>query len=167
MFRCLTSLALLLLSVTEARAATWYTFNKNHTDSSLYFFDLDTVVKQGDTTAIWVKVVDDPISPGDGGIFATAIKYNYVCSKRSIQVLTSANYDKTGKFVRSFPDLGKISYAIPGSIGEGMLKTVCASDFPKNKSRDFYFQVEGNDIFKHTANYFEHQRAINTDPAPK
>ena len=163
----LASAALGLLSVTATHASTWYTFSQTQTDTALYFFDLDTVVMQGDTLTIWVKYVNDPMNPDGDGSFATAQKYNFICSKRTLQVFTSATYDKAGKFIRAFPIVGKVKEATPGSIAEGLVTAVCAPDFPKNKSHDLYFQVRGNDILRHTADYFENQRAISTDPAPK
>lgn len=167
MLKVSTSIILVLLFATEASAATWYTFAKDYSDTALYFFDQETVIRQSDTITIWIKYVNDQTAPDTDGSFATARKSTYNCTKRTIQALTTVTYDKAGKFIRTFPDAGRVADAIPGSVGEGLLKTVCAPDFPKNKSGDLYFPVDGNDIFKHTSNYFEYQRLKNTDPAPK
>ena len=167
MKRLVVTISLFMLCASQSFAATWYTFTRNYTDAALYFFDLDTIIKQGDTITIWVKYVNDQSSPDSDGSYSTAQKTLYTCSKRTMQVFTSVIYDKTGKFIRTFPEPSTVIDLVPGSVGEGILKTICAPDFPKNKSGDLYFAVDGNDIFKHTQLYFDFQRAKNNDPAPK
>ena len=132
----------------------------------MYYFDRDTVIKTSISTTLWVKVVTDTTQEQKDGVYSTALKYLYNCNARTLQVLSSANYDKAGKFIKSFNEPGKAQDIIPGSIGEEILKTVCAPDFPKSKSRDVYFPLEDSDLFKNTNEYFEYLRS-RVDPAPK
>lgn len=167
MYKALLSSIFALIFPANSNAATWYTFNNVLTDTKVYFFDMDTIQRQGDTVTIWIKYVTDPAVPDTDGSFATASKWSYLCGKRTAQILTSVTYDKAGKFIKTFPNPSLIMDIIPDSVGEAVLKTVCASDFPKNKSQDFYFLADGNDVFRHTARFFDQERAKNSDPAPK
>jgi hypothetical protein len=90
----------------------------------------------------------------------------FLCSKRTSQTMVSASYDKDGKFIRAYPTPGAVEDIVPGSVYAAILKLVCAPDFPKQKSGEFYFPATNNDVFKHTADIFEIERAKNTDPAP-
>ncbi|NYG33606.1 surface-adhesin E family protein [Sphaerotilus montanus] len=150
----------------QAGAATWYGFNKIYTDKNMYYFDRDTVMKTSISTTLWVKVVTDTTQEQNDGIYSVALKYFYNCSARTLQVMVSANYDKTGKFLKSFNEPGRAQDIIPDSIGEGIMRVVCASDFPKSKSRDVYFPIEDSDLYKNTNEYFEYIRS-KADPAPK
>ena len=132
----------------------------------MYYFDRDTVIKTSISTTLWVKVVTDTTQEQKDGIYSMALKYLYNCNALTLQVLSSASYDKAGKFINSFNEPRIAQNIIPGSIGEDLLKAVCAPDFPKSKSRDVYFPLEGSDLFENTNQYFEYSRS-RVDPAPK
>ena len=160
---------LVLLSVlcgTSAQATNWYTFSEAIATNALYFFDLDTVIKQGRSVTIWSKYVNDRQKPDSDGSYATAQKITFTCDKRTTQVFTTVIYDINGKFIKTFPNPTAVQDVKPGSVIEEMVKAVCAPDFPKNTSGELYFQVTGGDIFTHAANYFDAKRAQTTDPAP-
>lgn len=169
MFRYLAaSLVLALSCVSGAQAASWYMFNNHYTDTSFFYFDHDTVTKQGSTVTIWVKSVNDQNFPNSDGSLSAAIKDSYDCAKRTVRTLTATTYGKNAQFIRTNSNPGKAEDVIPGSIGEGLLKTVCAPDFPKNKSGDFYFgPIVNNNIFEHAAAYSEYLRAKKANPALK
>lgn len=153
--------------MTPVYAANWQIYATTNTDTAYFFFDSETVIRQGDTVTIWNKYVNDQSKPDSDGSYATSTRYVYNCSKRTTQALTSAIYDKDGKFISTYPNPGKPTEVIPDSVGEGMLKVVCTPDFPKNKSRSLYYPATDNDVFKHAADLFDFQRAKYTDPAPK
>jgi hypothetical protein len=161
------TLALACLCAAPTFAANWQIFAATNSDKAYFFFDSDTVVKQGDAVTVWIKYVKDQSFPDSDGSYATAMREIFTCSKRTTQVLTSVIYDKTGNFIKTYTNPGKPEEIIPDSVSEGMLKAICTPDFPKNKSRDLYFPATDNDVFKHAASLFDWRREKNTDPAPK
>jgi hypothetical protein len=154
------------LLICPAVASTWNTFAKAfNTETALFFFDADTVQKQTDNVTIWIKYVNT-VKPDLDGSWATAARYTLTCSKRKSQILTSSIYDKDGKFIRSYPNPGKPIDIAPDSILEEILTATCQPDFPRNKSREFYFAVKDNDIFAHTKRFMEYIES-QKDAAPK
>lgn len=154
------------LLTSHAIASTWNTFAEAYNvDSALFFFDADTVLKQGDTVTLWVKYVNTK-QPDSDGSWATASRYVITCSKRTAQVMTTSLYDKDGKFIRSLNNPGQPRDIVPDSILEGVHKAVCTPDFPRNKSGDLYFPVKDNDIFQHTRSFVEYMES-KKDQAPK
>ena len=154
------------LASSPAVASTWNTFVEAYNaETALFFFDADTVTKQGDTVTLWVKYVNTKKADADGS-WATASRYVLTCSKRTAQVLTSSLYDKDGKFMRSFPNPGQSQDIVPDSILEGVHKAACTPDFPRNKSGNLYFPVKDNDIFQHTRSFLEYLES-RKDQAPK
>ena len=152
-------------TITYANASSWNTFARAYNDEALFFFDADTVDKQGDTTTLWVKSVKTK-APDSDGSWSTAYRYVIVCSKRTAQPTSVSLYDREGKFMRAFPKAGAAMDILPDSILEGIHKTVCTTDFPRSKSREQYFPVRDNDIFLHTKNYMDYVES-QKDNAPK
>jgi hypothetical protein len=147
-------------------ASTWNTFTSAfNEETALFFFDADTVSKQGDSVALWVKYVNTKVPDSDGS-WSTASRYIIVCSKRTAQILSSSIYDRDGKFMKSYPRPGKAEEIVPDSILEAIHAAACSADFPKNKSGKQYFPVSDNDIFEHTRRYLE-LRESQRDQAPK
>lgn len=147
-------------------ASTWNTFAKAfNTESALFFFDSDTVIRQPDMVTLWVKYVNTKAPDADGS-WLTAQRYVFTCSKRTAQVMTTSLYDKDGKFFKSLPNPGRATDIVPDTILEQILQAVCTSDFPKNKSRDLYFPVEDNDIVSHTKRWVEYVETLK-DKAPQ
>ena len=161
------TLALVSLCAAPTFAANWQIFTATNSDKAYFFFDSDTVVKQGDAVTIWIKYVRDQSFPDSDGSYASAMREVYTCSKRTFQILTTAIYDKTGNFIKTYSNSGQPSDVIPGSVADGMLKAICTKDFPNNKSGDLYRPATENDVFKHAASLFDWWREKNTDPAPK
>jgi hypothetical protein len=155
-----------LLASASCPASTWNTFTQAYNEeTALFFFDADTVLKQGDSVTLWVKYVNTK-APDSDGSWATAQRYTIICSKRTAQVISSSIYDKDGKFIKSFPQTEKAVDIVPDSILEGVHQAACTADFPKNKSGKLYFSVGGNDIFQYTRRYLEY-RESQKDQAPK
>ena len=160
-------LAFGFLFTLSGQASSWQLFINHYSSTNLFFFDAETVVKQADTTTIWIKSVINPEAPNPDAIYATSYKYQINCKLRNFQILTSFNYDKDGKFIMTYPNPGDIGSAKPGSILDGIITTVCTPDFPNNKSGNDYASIPNNDVFKRTADYFSYLKASSVDPAPK
>ncbi|NTV69880.1 MAG: hypothetical protein HGA71_07015 [Azonexaceae bacterium] len=151
-----------------SQAATWNVFQRAWNSSSVYFFDADTVQKQGDTVTIWVKYVrDSSLAPESDGSYATAYRALYNCGKRNSQVLSSSIYDAKGQFIRSFNRASEVEPVVPDTIGEEILKAICVKDFPNSKTDKDYFKVKNNDIFSHASGFFEYYKNQRVDQAPK
>jgi hypothetical protein len=155
-----------LLASSSGLASTWNTFAEAfNEETALFFFDADTVLKQGDSVTLWVKYVNTK-KPDSDGSWSTAQRTLIVCSKRTQQILSSSIYDKDGNFIRSFSEPGKVRDIAPDSIIEGIHQAACAADFPRNKSKKLYFPVDDNDIYQHTRRYLEY-RESQRDKAPQ
>jgi hypothetical protein len=158
---------LLLLSVSPAMSATWNLVGADDTDVA--FFDADTVVKTGDTVTLWVKYVKNTNVVVADGVYAAAVKMNLSCTKHTVRLREGATYDRDGKFIEADADSATpvILPVEAGPIDEIILQAACTADFPKSKSREFYYPVAGNDVFRFTASYFENMKNSQTDPAPQ
>lgn len=163
------SIAAALFAVTlmgTASASTWNTFAQAfNSETALYYFDADTVQKQGENVTLWVKYVKTVVPDKDGS-WSTASKYVITCGKRKAQVLTSSIYDKNTKFIKTYSTPEAPSDIVPDSILEAIYVAVCTPNFPKDKSGKLYFPIKNNDIYSHTAdfmNYLETQK----DTAPQ
>jgi hypothetical protein len=143
-----------LLASSSGLASTWNVFTSAINDDAVFFFDADTVVKQGDSVTLWVKYVNTK-KPDSDGSWSTAQRTLIVCSKRTHQILSSSIYDKDGKFIRSFSEPGKVFEIAPDSIIEGIHKAACAAGFPRNKSEKLYVEIFDNDIYQHTKRYLQ------------
>jgi hypothetical protein len=148
-------------------SATWNLVASN--DTELFFFDADTVAKHGDTVTLWLKYVRNVKVPYEDGIYATSQKLDFSCASRTVSKFNISTYDKEGKFIRSYaaPENQETQKIDPGTVYDLVLKAACSSDFPKSKSRELYFPVEGNDIFRYTADYFKVEEESKIDLAPK
>jgi hypothetical protein len=151
--------------VGNASAATWNTFAPVGTSNALFFFDADTVQRQGDTISIWVKYVN-LTKPDTDGSWATATKYDFMCTKRKTQLISQSIYAKDGGFIRSYPKAPQAAEVVPDTVMEQMYNIVCMKDFPKSKLRDNYFPVRDNDIFAHAKRFQEYVES-QKDEAPQ
>jgi hypothetical protein len=167
MYKCFVVLTFLMVGVSPATAATWNVFNYAYNDRSVFFFDADTIINKGNSVTLWTKYVKNEKYPDEDGSYSTAQKVEYSCTNRTAQVLTSSIYDKEGKFIRAFTVPEKVREITPWTISEAILKAVCTPDFPKSKSREQYSPVEGNDIFRHSANFYKSEEGKDIDLAPK
>jgi len=111
--------------------------------------------------------VRKPDSPNPDGSYSNAVKWAYSCSNRTVQKLTLTAYDKTGRFIRADPNASKERDVIPGSVEETILKTVCASDFPQDKSEKHYSRISDNDIYRAAKAVFASRDARDVDQAPR
>ncbi len=166
MFRILALAAMALCSVT-AHAGVWYAFNDIDARDTAYFFDSDTVARQGDRITLWTMAVHKADSPNPDGSYSKAVKWAYSCSRRTAQELTVSAYDKTGQFIRADPSPSKERDATPGSVGETILNTVCAPNFPHDRSGKHYVRIDDNDIYRAAKAVFDSRAAQKTDPAPR
>ena len=154
------------LTSSSTFASTWNTFVEAYnSETALFYFDADTVIKQSDVVTLWVKYVNTK-QPDSDGSWSTASRYVLTCSKRTAQVMTASLYDKEGKFMRSLPNPERPFDISPDSILEGVHKAACTADFPRNKSGTLYFPVKDNDIYQHTRSFLEYLES-KKDSAPK
>lgn len=150
------------------QAATWNVFQRAWNQQTVYFFDSDTVEKQGEAVTVWIKYVRDLSLPAEqDGSHASAMRTQYNCVKRTSQPLAMSIYDKNHDFIRSSNRAGEAQPVLPDSIGEEILKVVCAKDFPNSKSEKDYYKVKNNDIFAHTSGFYEFYKTQRVDQAPK
>lgn len=147
--------------------ATWNGFSHAFNDKTNYYFDVDTVIKKGDTVTIWTKYVNNLKTPDDDGSYSTAQKIEFSCSNNTAKVYNSSIYDKEGKFIRAYAKPGQITEIKPNTIYNAMLTAVCTHDFPRSESKEQYFPVEGNDIYRDAAAYYKSLEEKQTDLAPK
>jgi hypothetical protein len=149
-----------------ATASTWNSFRRAYnSDIALYFFDADTVVKQGETVTLWIKHVRTKTSDADGS-WQSSMREIVNCPKRTAQILSYSIYNKDGSFIRSVNLAGAASDIAPDSILEQIHKAVCSADFPRSQSRDLYFPVENNDPATYTRIFVEYLEG-QKDLAPK
>ena len=148
--------------VATASAANWYAFTGNSTNNAYYFFDKDTIVKRPGGITIWIKSVYDVNKNQTDGGYAYANKYSYDCKKRLAQNLTLVKYGKNREHIATYSQASPPAEVVPGSVGEGLLTSVCAPDFPNDKSND-YVKIKDNDIYSLAQYLFD----TSNDPAPK
>lgn len=146
----------------SAHAATWNVIKTIGGERSVFFFDADSLVKRSNGVTIWIKSVQADDAPDKDGSYATAMKYNIDCNKRTLQALTMVTYDKTQAPIHTIRKALDPAEAVPGSIGESLVQMTCAKIFPNKQAVD-YTAVPGNDIFTFTKAFFD----IKNDPAPK
>lgn len=162
--KALLSTAALLCSL-PATASTWNYLYVGSEDSR-YFFDADTVEKAKDKSLmVWIKAVKTVQANSDES-WATALRWKFNCTKRTIQTLAWSSYDRDGKFMKSGSNPGTEDVAIPDSTGEGVLKVVCEPNFPNDTSNKKYFKLGHNDVFLATKNYVDRIKS-EVDTAPK
>lgn len=105
--------------------------------------------------------------PDSSGSWATALRWRFNCSKKTIQALAWSSYDREGKFIKSGSTPGIESAAVPDSIGEGTMKVACQTNFPNDTSANSkYVKIQDNDVFAATRRMVEYKKS-QTDNAPK
>lgn len=141
--------------VGSAQAATWNMFKNAWNSEKVFFFDADTVEKQGDAVTVWVKYVRNTALPPeyDGG-YARASRVLYRCATRGARTLSYSVYNRNGQFMSSI-DLPVGFVNFPVYIGAEIFRVVCAKEFPNSKAGIDYFEIVDNDIFRHAAIFFE------------
>lgn len=159
--------ALLSISWTSAFASEWNSFILVNNEDSEYFFDAESVNKTKDTVTLWVKSVQKSKVDKDGS-WSMANNWQINCSKRTLKGLSWSTYDSAGQFIRSNSTGGLETSVVPDSVGEGVLKTACMADFPRNTpgTKTSYFKIEGNDVFASTKQFVEFYKS-RVDNAPK
>ena len=150
---------------TQAAASTWNIVIGGWTEHQVFFFDADSVVKQGEFVTVWLKYVKTG-EPDKDGSWSSALRTKYDCSKLTMQTLSVSAYDKTGKFVEQYPDADKVREIVPDSLGAKLLVVVCAKDFPNDVSGNIYSEIRNNDVYAYTKGLLEYL-ASKRDLAPK
>lgn len=131
-----------------------------------YYFDADSVEKNGDFTIVWFKTIQKRNLDTDGS-WATAFRYKFNCVKKTVQGLGYTTYDSDGKYLKSRDQSTEIIYPAPDSIAEAMTKLVCKNNFPNYKSSDKdFFKVDDGDLYRATRRLVEFENSRN-DPALK
>lgn len=123
-------------------AAEWYYVGVN-TPNTTNYFDAATIEKTKNSVTVWVKTFRHR-SADDSGAWATATRFEYKCSQRTIQVLAASDYNREGDFIKSYPASPKASLATPDSVGDGLLEVFCSKGFPKKEDK-IYFKIVNND----------------------
>ena len=157
--------AILATLISGAASASSWHFAWVGNKETTYYYDAESIERSKDTITVWVKTVQVNRADTDGS-WASALRWRFNCSKRTIQSLAVSLYDKDGKFLRSSNNPGAEDAAIPDSTGEAMLKIACKPNFPNDKSGNDYFKLENNDVFQATRNYAD-MISSQTDAAPK
>ncbi len=163
MCRTLLTASLVMTSI-SCFASNWHFAWAGNKDTR-YFFDAESIERSKDSILVWVKTVQVNQVDSDGS-WATAMRSRFNCSKRTIQILAVSQYDRDGKFLRSSPASSTESAVTPDSMGEAMLKIVCKTNFPNDKSGNDYLKVEGNDVVQATKIWAD-MISSQTDSAPK
>lgn len=153
-----------ILVSTSVSASAWNFVVSVGDDTTLYFFDADTVQKKGNVSTLWVKSVELD-SPDKHGAWATALRWRIDCSARTIQTLAWSDYDNEGNFLKSNNQPASPRPATPDTVGESILEIACEPNFPRDMSGEKYFKIVSNDVFQARDDYVR-LRAQN-DTAPK
>jgi hypothetical protein len=148
------------------KKANWYIFKSANNDTTVYFFDPDSVVRVGSSITLWVKYVQPVNLSTKNGDHAVAMKYTFYCDKNQFQSLIYSTYDSKGKFNRGSLEAGKISPVSSGTIADAMQRAVCSANFPNQKSSDLYWAVPDGDIDEAAKQLFEYSKEQKNDPAP-
>lgn len=156
--------ALIFCTNSKVQASAWhFMWVGNH--ETRYFFDAESIERSRDLITAWVKTVQVK-QPEKDGSWATAFRWRFNCTKRTVQILGWSTYDKDGKFIRSNQNTGPESAVVPDSTGEAALKIVCEPSFPQDTSGTKYFRLPTNDVFQTTKIYADTINS-NIDNAPK
>lgn len=131
---------------TGASAATWY-LSAPVNSKTLFFFDADTIERSPESVTLWVKSVETTKPDADGS-WSTAQLWKFNCSARTAQSLSWSTYNNSGEFIESYNKPASPKPVVPDSIGEAMLKIFCQPNFPRDTSGNYYFKIDGNDVFK-------------------
>ena len=149
----------------DVHAATWFWFSNYQSDTSLIFFDRDSVTRDHNVVTLWTDwVYSNEYAPSEG-VQSEKNKVSIDCRMRTRKLLVSITYDKDGKVIDSFEHTAKSIDVVPDSVGEKLFKVVCSSGFPKKPSVALYFEVWKNDPIGLAAAMFESMRRAKADPA--
>ena len=152
-----TCLAFFLISALNfSHAATWFNMTPLNDDEMVVFFDLETLSKDKNGAVLWINFTKDALQPRSDGIYSNIIRERIVCERRTIQALSSVNYDKDGNSLGTYSQPGTPQDVIPGSVGETIMRIVCTKDFPKSTEEYQLVQVLHNDTKNFAKNYFNH-----------
>lgn len=154
-----------LVAPVTSFASSWNIFWTVNSNSSVYFFDADSIQREPGQVMIWIKGVRKELPDADGA-WATAIRYRIDCKKKTYQALSVSDYNSSNEFIKSYPKIGPVTTPAPDSVGEGIINVVCQNSFPNDKSKNSdYSKIEDNDIFAATKRLVRFQKD-NADKAP-
>ncbi len=156
-------IGLTALVVQPAFASTWNIVLVGNRDMEFYF-DADTIEKSSGVVTAWIKTVQTQEINEDGS-WAMAMRWRMNCAKKTIQILSSSQYDVKGKFISSSSAISREEAVIPDSSGETILKLACMKNFP-NAKNSFYYKVENNDIYQDAKQRADYAKT-HTDLAPQ
>lgn len=92
------------------------------------FYEADTIAKSGEYLQAWEKWEYNPVTPPHEA-YNKQLK-DYDCANRRTRLAASVNYKADGTVISNFtwePYERKWRVATPDSIGEAMVKAVCAT----------------------------------------
>src|SRR5438309_821784 len=99
MFICrLVAVFLLTAASQSAIAANWFHVSGAASKTKVWFFDMDTVVRQNGKITIWFKVVYN-LSVPRAKVYSSTSKDTFDCSLRTLRETQSANFDQAGNMV--------------------------------------------------------------------
>lgn len=123
---------------TFANSATWYLLNMT-TPKSVYFFDKDSLVVNGEMKTIWVQKIN---IDGKSKENSSKQKLNLFCRSKRYQVLNFINYDKQGSAIGSSSSAGAVEDVPPDTVIDELAKIVCDKKFPNDETSIDYHRVE-------------------------
>jgi hypothetical protein len=149
--------AALILSSGLAHAATWNVFAM-HDAKALYFFDSDTVVRNGSVVTLWNKQINNASNPNADGSYSTAFLQSFDCAKSETRILSMITYDKNHERMRTYRTPGRVMHVV-GDAGalDFLMRAACLPDFPAAKGATFH-PAHNNDEYQYSADYFSFLR---------
>ena len=155
----------LLIASSSTHASIWNLVVDFYSKEVALFFDAESVEKQGDFRFVWYKIVRKNTVASDGS-WSTAIRYKLDCKNKTLQNLSTSDYDVNNKFMKSYPS-GQVQMPIPDSLGDTVVKVSCKSNFPNDKSESSpYVKLNDNDVYKATRRLVDFDNG-NYDRAPQ
>jgi hypothetical protein len=156
----------LIIFSSTVYASSWHLVTSFYSKEIALFFDAESVERQADYRFVWYKIVRKQI-PDSEGAWSTATRYKVDCKNKTVQNLTTSDYDVNNKFIKSYPMSPQIKIPIPDSLADEVVKLSCKSNFPNDKSEASpYFKLKDNDVFRATRFLTDFDNG-NIDKAPQ
>lgn len=139
------SLAVATLSA-HAKPPNWFFFEKFRAKNSVFFFDMNSVVKSGSHVELWIHQVSDDQHPDEDGATSVTQKNRFDCQQKTDQILATMKYGPNRNFIGLNKDPDEPFKIPPQSVVEAMLELVCEPGFPINAANGAYSPVKGDDL---------------------
>ncbi len=152
----------------EPHNATWYYFVNGISDTAVFFFEYNSIEKQGNAVTLLEKFIRDSEKAEPNEINSMTQKITYFCDKRTSRTLARSSYNKKGELVFTSTDESEETVVKSNTLAESMLTAVCSADFPQAEGSDLYKPIAADsDVYAAAHRYFDYLKAAKDDPAPK